>query len=790
MASFANTNFTLSAKNISIPPKHIYKEALVGQSVKFIRRLTWRVFFRENPNSKTEYREFYGLKSQSPPPDEKELSKEYREFTHEFWKMIKNVKFRRDNITHKNTFQRNLKSKIANMTKNKNLVLIKGDKSQNWYQCPKDKYHNLVTNNLRKFYKKEPKNDPKIVEKINENIEKFGDIYDVTERIRKIKTRDVFLTLKDHKADFEINEPCRLINPTKSDLGVLSKFTLDKALTELRVNFRPKIDQFKNTNDCLVWFSKLQDFERRAFLTFDIVDFYPSISKDLLEKALFWARKHLKNGTLSRTDIDLILAARISILSYKGDIWIKKTGEFDVTMGSPDGAEVSELVGLYLLDLLRQKGIIPHGTFGLYRDDGIVALTTPSGRRQEIIRQCIRKFFVSVGLKVEISAAKPFVDYLDVRLHTNKTHEIYYKPNTVTTYVNTQSNHPNSVLKNFKNNTQNRLSRLNSDQTFFNKHANHYKEILEKSGHPSDLVYQKPDNPGKRKGRNNRRKRPVTWFNPPFNLDVKTNLGKQFFELCEKHFKKDGPLYFLTKKTVKLSYSTMGNARSIFSSHNKKALSNEPKTSENCKCSSTYAGVPRVCTIPEICNEKNVVYAARITEFPSNKKSVYFGMTKNPLKNRVNAHLRSFEDRSNKGKTKASRHIHDIKGRGGSFDVEWTVERRTECWNGGEACSLCRSEKTAILFSQEQNTLNQRKELFSTCPHQKKHKFPKKKPTPTGPGNDDEFWTASERDDDSEGDFEELLGQEPGEVDGRDGYSQNLFNLLERQKKKNKKKKN
>ena len=51
--------------------------------------------------------------------------------------------------------------------------------------------------------------------------------------------------------------------------------------------------------------------------------------------------------------------------------WIKK-GEkpFNVTMGSWDGAEVADLVGLYLLSKLSILGL----DVGLYRDDGLAVL--------------------------------------------------------------------------------------------------------------------------------------------------------------------------------------------------------------------------------------------------------------------------------------------------------------------------------------------------------------------------------------------------------------------------------
>ena len=45
----------------------------------------------------------------------------------------------------------------------------------------------------------------------------------------------------------------------------------------------------------------------------------------------------------------------------------KDNPDFDITMGSYVGAEVCELVGLYILDILTKE--FGHNKIGLYRDD-------------------------------------------------------------------------------------------------------------------------------------------------------------------------------------------------------------------------------------------------------------------------------------------------------------------------------------------------------------------------------------------------------------------------------------
>ena len=79
-------------------------------------------------------------------------------------------------------------------------------------------------------------------------------------------------------------------------------------------------------------------------MQYDIEEFYPSISEGLLKKALDHARTFVDIGS---EEEETIIHCRKSLLFNNTDIWIKKEGnkDFDVTMGSFDGAEVCELVG-------------------------------------------------------------------------------------------------------------------------------------------------------------------------------------------------------------------------------------------------------------------------------------------------------------------------------------------------------------------------------------------------------------------------------------------------------------
>jgi hypothetical protein len=48
-------------------------------------------------------------------------------------------------------------------------------------------------------------------------------------------------------------------------------------------------NQWRNTQQVILWFGNINDKDRHSFISFDIVDFYPSISEKLLNEALAWA---------------------------------------------------------------------------------------------------------------------------------------------------------------------------------------------------------------------------------------------------------------------------------------------------------------------------------------------------------------------------------------------------------------------------------------------------------------------------------------------------------------------
>ena len=97
----------------------------------------------------------------------------------------------------------------------------------------------------------------------------------------------------------------------------------------------------------------MPDMQKHSFASFDIDSFYPTITKSLLSKAISFAKNYT---TISEKDIDIIMHCRKSLLFDNETAWTMKnhSSMFDVTMGSFDGAEVCELIRLFLLNNLQQ----------------------------------------------------------------------------------------------------------------------------------------------------------------------------------------------------------------------------------------------------------------------------------------------------------------------------------------------------------------------------------------------------------------------------------------------------
>ena len=150
-----------------------------------------------------------------------------------------------------------------------------------------------------------------------------------------------------------------------------------------------------------------------SFIVFDIDSFYPLISPELFHKPINFVKT---SRDIPDKDISIIMQSRQTLLFNNKELWLRKSGneEFDVPMGCFDGAEVCELVGVYILHLLRT--VMRKENVGLHRNNGLGILRNFSGPEIECKRKQIIQIFKSCGLNVTVKTNLKTVDFLDVRL--------------------------------------------------------------------------------------------------------------------------------------------------------------------------------------------------------------------------------------------------------------------------------------------------------------------------------------------------------------------------------------
>ena len=229
--------------------------------------------------------------------------------------MVQNIEFKKV----KCNFQMKFYNDVKNIKKNPKL-LVPADKTNKLYKHTTEEYNKLLIENISRMYKKTT------MSAIN-----------------------------------SINTEAKAI--AKSETGIVSKLYIDQINKSIREKLN--VNQWRNIQAVITWFKNIKSKSSSSFIKFDIVDFYPSISKDLLLKVINFAKSIT---SIQDKFIETISYSCKALLFNKNDVWVKKDNPgFDVTMDSYDGAEVCELVGLYILHILTKES--GHNKIGLCRDD-------------------------------------------------------------------------------------------------------------------------------------------------------------------------------------------------------------------------------------------------------------------------------------------------------------------------------------------------------------------------------------------------------------------------------------
>ena len=129
--------------------------------------------------------------------------------------MIRKIEF--TNV--RNDFQKKLQSDVQRI-QSSNKLFVFADKSTKLYELTGKHYEKRLHDNITQTYKKANAGEKL---KIDKESKKFAKSLNLDDKMECYSDQCAFITLKDHKENFKSNTKCRLINPSKSEVGLVSK---------------------------------------------------------------------------------------------------------------------------------------------------------------------------------------------------------------------------------------------------------------------------------------------------------------------------------------------------------------------------------------------------------------------------------------------------------------------------------------------------------------------------------------------------------------------------------------
>ena len=117
-----------------------------------------------------------------------------------------------------------------NIKKNPKL-LVPADKTNNLQELTTEEYNKLLIENISKTYKK---STVSAIKSVNTEAKAIAKDLNLDVRNEQYNQNRYFITLKDLKENFRNNPKCRLINPAKSDIGIVGKHCIDRINTSIR----------------------------------------------------------------------------------------------------------------------------------------------------------------------------------------------------------------------------------------------------------------------------------------------------------------------------------------------------------------------------------------------------------------------------------------------------------------------------------------------------------------------------------------------------------------------------
>ena len=158
--------------------------------------------------------------------------------------------------------------------KSSKCIWVKADKSRNMYKVEPSKYQEILNNKITDNYKIDKDNT---IDQINKDTCNFASKQHINDRLGKFQKKDAYILFKDHKPNSINKLQTILINPSKTELGKISKNIIKNIVTN--VSEASHSNLWRNSFDTIEWFRKIKTKALYNLTSLTFIRLYLKISK-------------------------------------------------------------------------------------------------------------------------------------------------------------------------------------------------------------------------------------------------------------------------------------------------------------------------------------------------------------------------------------------------------------------------------------------------------------------------------------------------------------------------------
>ena len=404
-----------------------------------------------------------------------------------FLQKIANVLFSGNKLPIQHNLSRNERSSLNKFRNNSDLVLKMQDKGSSFVIMNRSEYLAKMKSSIQRSGLKNISYDPSpaILDFIKNLFLKFGtdDFPPMWQDFivpKVAKAAYNYGLVKTHKN----GEPTRLITSVSGSVIENLSIFVTKALQNSPVDRTHIIQDKFELIDKLDKLNQNGVPENAIFLSFDVLNMFPSISNYIGVKEVFNVLEKRTCKIPSTWSIlhALAICLKCNISTFENEMFLQKDG---TAMGPPFACDYADIAmapfDRKILQFCQEKILF----YGRYRDDTLL-LFTGNESDATLLLSFLNSIDDNIKFTLDLGTnGGKSINFLDLNLSLRQgkiLFDLYSKKTNCHAYLHRKSNHPPSIFKSVAYGTASRI-RKGCDDMFFEKRSLEYQEYLLRRGY-------------------------------------------------------------------------------------------------------------------------------------------------------------------------------------------------------------------------------------------------------------------------------------------------------------------